>query len=87
MLSNPHLHNLLLLIGSVFAYNMEGHDDPAWLFLVIFLIFWGWWKDIKVIATMIAMTTMIEEVTKLYSNIDIMIEKVNEKVNKKTTKK
>lgn len=83
MLSNPHLQNLLLLIGSIVAYNMEGHSDPAWLFLVIFLIFWGWWKDIKVIATMIAMTTMMEEVTKLHSNIDSMIKKVNEKTTKK----
>ena len=83
MLSNPHLQNLILLIGAVAAYNMEGHSDPAWLCLVIFLIFWGWWKDIKVIATMIAMTTMIEEVTKLHDNIDSMVKKVNEKTTKK----
>ena len=83
MLTNPHLQNLVLLIGAVAAYNMEGHDDPAWLCLVIFLIFWGWWKDIKVIATMIAMTTMIEEVTKLHDNIDSMVKKVNEKTTKK----
>jgi hypothetical protein len=83
MINNPHLQNLLLLIGSVFAYNMEGHDDPAWLFLVIFLIFWGWWKDIKVIAAMIAVRTSVEQVTELYQSIENLMKKLKEKTTKK----
>ena len=83
MLTNPHLQNLLLLIGAVAAYNMEGHSDPAWLCLVIFLIFWGWWKDIKVIAAMIAVRSSVEQVTELYESIDTMIKKLKEKTTKK----
>jgi hypothetical protein len=83
MLNNPHLQNLLLLIGSIVAYNMEGHDDPAWLFLVIFLIFWGWWKDIKVIAAMIAVRTSVEQVTELYQSIENLMKKLKEKTTKK----
>jgi len=83
MINNPHLQNLLLLIGSIVAYNMEGHDDPAWLFLVIFLIFWGWWKDIKVIAAMIAVRTSVEQVTKLYQAIENLMKKLKEKTTKK----
>jgi hypothetical protein len=83
MINNPHLQNLLLLIGSIVAYNMEGHDDPAWLFLVIFLIFWGWWKDIKVIAAMIAVRSSVEQVTELYQSIENLMKKLKEKTTKK----
>jgi hypothetical protein len=83
MTNNPHLQNLLLLIGSIVAYNMEGHDDPAWLFLVIFLIFWGWWKDIKVIAAMIAVRSSVEQVEDLYKGLEDLIEKIRTKNTKK----
>jgi hypothetical protein len=83
MLNNPHLQNLMLLIGSVLAYNMEGHNDPAWLTLTIFLILWGWWKDIKVIAAMIAVRSSVEQVTELYESVDSMIDKIKEKTTKK----
>lgn len=83
MFNNPHLQNLLLLIGAVVAYNIEGHDDPAWLALTIFLILWGWWKDIKVIAAMIAVRASVEQVTELYENIDSMIDKIKEKTTEK----
>lgn len=83
MLNNPHLQNLLLLIGAVLAYNIEGHNDPAWLTLTIFLILWGWWKDIKVIAAMIAVRSSVEKVAELYESVDSMMDKIKEKTTKK----
>lgn len=79
MLTNPHFQNLMLLVFSVVAYNMEGHNDPSWLCLTIFLILWGWWKDIKVIAAMIAVRTSIEQMAELYDSINEMVVKIKEK--------
>jgi len=62
---------------------MEGHDDPAWLFLVIFLIFWGWWKDIKVIAAMLAVRASVEQIEDLYKGMEDLIEKIRVKNTKK----
>lgn len=79
MLSNPHLQNLLALIGIVYAYNIEGHNDPAWLCLALFLLFWGWWKDLKVIAAMIAVRETVSHLAEVYGSIETMVEKLKEK--------
>lgn len=82
-MNNPHFHNVLLLIGAVLAYNIEGHNDPAWLAVVIVLIFWGWWKDIKVIVVKLALDNVIEEVTQFQEGLKEILSRSKEKNTKK----
>lgn len=83
MLNNPHVQNALLIIGAIVAYNIEGHNDPAWLAVTILLIFRCWFKDIKLIMAMMAMDKAVEEIIKFQDKVKKIIAKSEEKNTKK----